>query len=59
MEFNTKNQPRGAFYKLKSSFNEIFGKPETAPLGDKRARTEIASTDYKKPEHPESNSFGN
>jgi hypothetical protein len=55
MEFNTKDQPRGAFYKLKSSFNEIFGKSETEPVGDKRDRAEISTTDYKKPEHPESN----
>ncbi|MDD2735922.1 MAG: hypothetical protein PHF56_18465 [Desulfuromonadaceae bacterium] len=55
MEFNTKDQPRGALYKLKSSFNEIFGKSETAPLGNKKARTEIGSTEYKKSEHLESN----
>lgn len=55
MEFNTKDQPRGAFYKLKSSFNEIFGKPETEPLSQKRDRAEIGSTDYKDPERPESN----
>jgi hypothetical protein len=48
MEFYTKDQPHGVFHKLKSSFNEIFGRPETGTTGIKKFREEAVRTDPKK-----------
>jgi hypothetical protein len=53
MDFYTKEQPRGAFHKMMSSYNEIFGKTETATSGDNRASEETAGSDFKKDESVE------
>jgi hypothetical protein len=50
MEFNTKNQPQGALHKLKSSFNEIFGKSEVVNQEVKNPREDIIEKDFKKSE---------
>ena len=48
MEYYTKDQPHGAFHKLKSSFTEIFGKPETASSKVKPPPETVEGTDFKK-----------
>jgi hypothetical protein len=49
MELHKKEQSRGPFHKLKSSFNEIFGKPEPTPSQEvNRPREETATTTYEK-----------
>jgi len=44
---NWKEQEEGTFRKLKSSFREIFGKPETATLQVKDPGEEKNGTDKK------------
>jgi hypothetical protein len=41
----TSKQTEGPFQKMKSSFNEIFGKPETPPMVVKGAGKETAGKD--------------
>jgi hypothetical protein len=48
MEYLTKNQPHGAFHRLKSSFTEIFGKPETAALNVKPPPEKVDGNDFTK-----------
>lgn len=48
MEFTKKEQTGGPFHTLKSSFREIFGKPETATLEAKGPREEIAGKEPEK-----------
>lgn len=50
MEFYTKNQQQGAFHKLKSSFNEIFGKSEVVAQEAKNPRETVIEKDLKKTE---------
>jgi len=56
MESYTKEQTRGAFHKLMSSYNEIFGKTETGTSGITREREDTAGADYKKTEAVENKS---
>ncbi|HIJ86779.1 MAG TPA: hypothetical protein HPP97_03740 [Desulfuromonadales bacterium] len=53
MEFYTKDKPHGAFHKIRSSFDEIFGKPETGSPGNKRAHEETVGSDFKKTDSDE------
>jgi hypothetical protein len=50
MEFTKKEQTGGPFHSLKSSFREIFGKPEKATLEVKGPRDETAGKDPEKNE---------
>lgn len=56
MQSYTKEQTRGAFYKLMSSYNEIFGKTETGTSGITRDREDTAGADYKQTEAVENKS---
>ena len=48
MENYTKSQQHGALHRLKSSFTEIFGKPETVSLSVKPPTEKVEDKDFTK-----------
>jgi len=48
MENYTKSQQHGALQRLKSSFTEIFGKPETASFKAKPSTEKVEDKDFTK-----------
>lgn len=48
MELNREEQSRGPLYRLKSSFNEIFGRPERVTTEVKEPREKNDSKSFEK-----------